>query len=158
MSLFEDSRYQYRDTYFVFFKKANRPSADKVQACIAELGSKYKLLTVATHDDELESLTVVSPLDFSGMDIAYVEGEEVESQISELMEDFRTITLTGDDSKKLSRINGCDARFDIFHFERVDTGGEEDEFLDPGGLLLVLEKLASVSGGIALDPQSQTLM
>ena len=156
MSLFEDSKYQYRDTYFVFFKKENRPSLDKIESTLAELGPRYETLKSAEKDGEFESLTFVSPYDYSAMDIAVVQGEEVSTQIVELMDDFKTMTLTGDDSKKLTTLGSCDARFDIFHFEHVDGGGE-DEFLDPGGLLLVMEKLSELSDGVALDPQSHSL-
>lgn len=157
MSLFEDSRYQYRDTYFVFFQKENRPSLDKIEATLAELGSRYQTMKKSEKDGEFESLTFASPYDFSAMDIAVVEGEEVQAQIHELMEDFKTVTLTGDDAQKLGLLSSCDARFDIFHFEKME-GQTEDEVLDPGGLLLVMQKLSELSDGVALDPQSQSLL
>ena len=157
MSLFEDNNYQYRDTFFVFFPKENRPSMDKIQASLADLGSRYDTVKSTEKDGDFESLTFVSPYDFSAMDIAVVEGEEVLNQINELMEEFKTMTLPGDDASKLSKLTMCDARFDIFHFEKVGSGNE-DEFLDPGGLLLVMEKLSELCEGIALDPQSQSLM
>lgn len=157
MSLFEDNRYQYRDTFFVFFQKENRPSLDKIEATLADLGSRYETMKKSENNGEFESLTFASPYDFSAMDIVVVEGEEVETQISDLMEDFRTMTLTGDDTEKLDSLRNCDARFDIFHFEQTD-GQSNDEFLDPGGLLLVMQKLSMLSEGIALDPQSQSLL
>ena len=156
VSLFEDSNYQYRDTYFVFFKKENRPSLDKIESTLAELGTRYQTLKSSEQDGEFESLTFVSPYDYSAMDIAVAGGEEVQTQIEELMEEFKTMTLTGDDSKKLTTLGHCDSRFDIFHFENIEGAGE-DEFLDPGGLLLVMEKLSELSDGVALDPQSHSL-
>ncbi len=157
MSLFEDSGYIYRDTFFVYFKKKNRPSAQIVQEALAGLGPKYETVNVKDNDGELGSLTVRSPYDFSAMDITYVEGDEVAVAISGLMEEFMTITLAADDKEKLQRFAETNARFDVFHFERVSDGGEEG-FLDPGGLLIVLEKIAGLCGGISLDPQSQTLL
>ncbi len=156
MSLFEDNNYQYRDTYFVFFRKENRPSLDKIESTLAELGTRYETLKSSEKDGEFESLTFVSPYDFSAMDITVVQGDEVNTQITELMDDFKTMTLTGDDSNKLSALGNSDARFDIFHFEHVDAGGQ-DEFLDPGGLLLLMEKLSDLADGVALDPQSNSL-
>ena len=159
MSLFGDSRYQYRETYFVLFEKANLPDPSKIEAALADLGPRYETVEVKMNGDDFESMTVRSPHDFSAMDITCVEGEEVIAQIQGIQEEFRTITLTGDDVKKLTRLKNFNARFDIFHFEEIgDAGPTEDEFLDPGGLLLVLEKLAEVCDGVALDPQSQTLM
>ena len=157
MALFGDSRYEYRDTFFVFFKRGNRPSSDKIQACIAELGPKYEMLDLASKDGELEALTVRSPNDRSAMDITFVEGEEVTNQIQEIQTEFRTITLVGDDAEKLKKLSGCDARFDIYHFEQCESSGEE-EMLDPGGLLIILETVANICDGIGLDPQSQALM
>ena len=157
MGLFGDSRYEYRDTFFVLFKKENRPSSDKIQACLADLGPKYETLDLKATDGELESITVRSPHDRSAMDITYVEGEEVSGQIEQIMTDFRTITLAGDDVNKLRKLNTCDARFDIYHFEQNVEGGE-DEMLDPGGLLIVMETIVQLCEGVGLDPQSQSLM
>jgi len=157
VSLFEDSRYQYRDTFFVFFDKENRPDVDKVQACLAELGPKYDVSNVRHAESDFESVTVAIPHDCSAMDIAYEEGEEVLAQIEEVLQEFQVLTLVGDDSKKLVQIQNSTARFDIFHFEQVSVSGE-DEILDPGGLLLVMQKLCELVVGVGLDPQSQALL
>jgi len=157
VGLFGDSRYEYVDTFFVLFKKENRPSSDKLLACLAELGPKYESLDMKSKDGQLESITVRSPNDRSAMDITYLEGEEVTNQIQEIQAEFLTITLAGDDAQKLKQLSGCDARFDIYHFEQSEpTGG--DEMLDPGGLLIVLETVAKLCDGVGLDPQSQALM
>ena len=157
MSLFEDNRYQYRDTFFIFFEGQHRPDIEKIEACLAELGPRYKTVQRKDQDGAFEALTFVSPYDFSAMDIVSLEGEEVTNQITELMDEFRTMTLTGDESTKLSKLQNCNARFDIFHFEQVE-GGNEEQALDPGGLLLVIEKLSELCEGIPLDPQSQSLL
>lgn len=158
MSLFEDKRYQYRETFFVLFEQQNRPSQELIESTLSELGPKYETVDVRQNDGVLESITVKSPYDFSAMDITYVEGNDVTIQIKEIEEEFRTLTLQRDDIDKLMRLKTCDARFDIFHFEQVVDGGNEEEFMDPGGLLLVLEKLAKVCKGVGFDPQSQALM
>ena len=157
MGLFGDSRYEYCDTFFVLFKKENRPSSDKIQACLAELGPKYEALHVKSKDGELESITVRSPNDRSAMDITYLEGEEVTNQVQEIQAEFCTLTLAHGDAEKLQQLSKCDARFDIYHFEQIESIGEE-EMLDPGGLLIVLETVAKLCDGVGLDPQSQALM
>ena len=158
MSLFSDGQYQYRETYFVLFQSKNRASPDEIGKALAELGPKYETVDVRLEDGDFESMTVKSPHDFSAMDITYTEGEEVTGQIEQLQEEFKTMTLSGDDLGKLAKLKDCDARFDIFHFEEVATAADDDEFLDPGGLLVVLERLAELCDGVVLDPQSQTLM
>ena len=91
------------------------------------------------------------------MDIVYVQGPEVQEQVAEIFQDFKTVTVTGEDRKKLEVLTKSDARFDIFHFGEVVTGSDDDEILDPGGLLLVLERLAELTQGVSFDPQSQDL-
>ena len=157
MSLFEDSRYQYRDTFFIFFPKQNRPTTRQVTEALESLGAKYEILNSRESDTGFESISVVSPHDCSAMDVAYEESDEVVMQIQDLMEEFRNMTLSGEDAEKLKRLQPFDARFDIFHFERV-VDGDGEEVLDPGGLLMVMQKLTELVDGIGLDPQSQTLM
>lgn len=156
VSLFEDESYQYRDTLFVFMDRAKRPSVEAIKAQLNELGSRYEVLNVQGQEGAFECLTIKSPYDYSAMDIAYTEGEEVLNQIRELTEEFRTVTLVGDDQQKLGRLEKCNARFDIFHFEQVLDSPEE--YLDPGGLFIVIQKLAELCDGVGLDPQSQALI
>lgn len=125
---------------------------------LGSLGPRYETVNLKETDNGFESMTVKSPRDFSAMDIVFTQGEEVATQIEELQEAIRTMTLSGDDIKKVSALKKCDARFDIFHFEEIATATDDDQFLDPGGLLLVLEALAELCNGVALDPQSNSLM
>jgi len=157
VSLFEDDSYVYRDTFFIHFENDDRPTGAQVRSCIESLGEKYEFSNLNETDGKFESITIRSPHDSSAMDIVFVQGQEVLEQVADLMKDFRTITLSGDDHQKLKKLESCDARFDIFHFEfKTDT--TDIEMLDPGGLLLVMERLASVCNGVGLDPQSKTLL
>ncbi len=160
MSLFEDDAYLYRDTFFVYFKDENRPTTQAVAECFEKLGAKYDVGEIREIDGRFGSVTVKSPQDYSAMDIAFVTGDEVTEQIQNLILEFRTMTLTGDDREKLESFQQCTARFDVFHFEEQsnESGNSPVEMIDPGGLLLVIEKLAALTGGVALDPQSQTLL
>ncbi len=158
MSLFEDPNYQYHETYFLLFKKDDCPEVDALCATLGELGPKYETVDVKTSDGAFEALTVRSPYDFSAMDIIYSEGEDVTTQVDELMDELRTTTLTGDDHQKMLKLDGVNARFEIFHFEQIAGKKNDDESLDPGGLLLVLDKLADLCNGVGVDPASNTLM
>ncbi len=158
MSLFGNNQYQYRETYFVLFSEKNLPSAEKMQQVLGALGPRYETVNLVEDESGFESMTVKSPRDFSAMDIVFTRGEEVVAQIQEVLEAARTMTLTGDDAKKLARLGKFDSRFDIFHFEEIATATDDDQFLDPGGLLLVLESLAELCQGVALDPQTQSIM
>ena len=156
MSLFENSDYRWRETCFVLFANKTRPQLSQVQDKLKgqfELGDGS-----ATDDGALESLTVFSPHDFSAMDIHYVTGEDVTEQMDELLEDLKRNAMDDGELAKLSDIAACDARLDVLHFERVMEPSGDDEFLDPGSLLLVLESLAQICRGTGVDPQSGTIL
>lgn len=158
MSLFGNNQYHYRETYFVLFNAADLPPAEKLESVLGSLGPRYETVSCRTNDGRFESLTVRSPRDFSAMDIVFTQGDDVVNQIKDVQEASRTMTLSSDDLQKVMRLKDFDARFDIFHFEEVAAATEDDQFLDPGGLLLVLEALAELCNGVALDPQSQSIM
>ena len=161
MSLFADSRYQWRETYFVLFDKQHRPSAADVRKSLSELG-KLEIQEVQGEEAGLlESLTVLSHADAAGMDITFVVGEEVKEQIVELKKEWKGQKFTTEEQAKVQRALAADARFDIYHFEEIGDSfldNEEDEILDPATLLLVLARLARLCHGVGIDPQAGTVL
>jgi hypothetical protein len=161
MSLFEDGRYQYRETYFVLFDHKNRPKSSDVERLLIELGPRMEIREMVTNDAGcLDSMTVLSHSDAAGMDIAYVEGDEVKEQVLQLRQDWKGKSPGTKEKPHLERAMHATARFDVFHFEEFsDFPDEEDDGpLDPGTLLLVLNKLARLCHGEALDPQTGELL
>jgi hypothetical protein len=161
MSLFADSRYQWRETYFVLFDHKVRPKAADVKRSLAELGPRIEIHELAENDEgQLESMTVLSHADAAGMDVTYVEGDEVKEQILQLRQEWKGKRADAKEQPHLARALHADARFDIFHFEEItEIPDEEDDGpLDPGTLLLVLSKLARLCHGEALDPQTGELL
>ena len=159
MSLFEDPQFEYTDTFFVFFKRENLPVAALVESSIDSLGDRYQPKNLALKEGAFESMTVLSPLDYSAVDIVLDLNTEVATQIDEIQNEFRALTLSGDDRSRLEDLKDCDARFDLFHFEKLVSGNNDpDAFIDPGGLLIVLEKLRDMCSGVGVDPQSQMLL
>ncbi len=161
MSLFADSRYQWRETYFVLFEKKDRPKAADVKKALAELGARIQVLHLhATKDGYLDSMTVLSHADAAGMDVTFVTGEEVKEQLTEVKDEWQSRKLDATEKQQLARLLQADSRYDVFHFEEVtDFPGDEDEGpLDPGTLLLVLTRLAKLCHGLSLDPQSGELL
>jgi hypothetical protein len=161
MSLFADSRYQWRETYFVLFDHQHRPKAADMKRLLAELGPRMEIHELAASDAGLlESMTVLSHVDAAGMDITYVEGDEVKEQILQLRQEWKSKRPDTKEQPHLSRALHADARFDVFHFEEItDLPDEEDDGpLDPGTLLLVLSKLARLCHGEAFDPQTGELL
>lgn len=157
MSLFENGLYEYCDTFFVFLDQNKAPTVQAVVDALAELGPRYTVENVKEQDGKFISATVKSRADFSGMDLTFVTGDEVAEQVKTLSEELRHITLHGGARDSLKRLLSATARYDVFHFEEQNANNE-DEFLDPGGLLLVIQKIAGTCQGVGYDPQSQDLV
>jgi hypothetical protein len=161
MSLFEDSRYQWRETYFVLFDSKHRPKGADVQRLLAELGPRMEILTITTNDAGLlDSMTVLSHVDAAAMDITFNEGEDVKEQLVQLRQEWKGKGTADKEKAHLNRALHANARFEVYHFEEITDfpDEEEDGPLDPGTLLLVLNKLARLCHGEALDPQTGELL
>jgi len=162
MSLFENDDYQWRETYFVLFEAKDRPRAEVVADELRTLRGHYEISdTRANEEGLIESLTLISDADYAAMDITYVTGPEVFEQVDELRGNLDTSLLTAEEKKDAKRLAACDARLDVYHFEKLvwaGEGAEEEEFLDPGALLIVLDQLAELCHGIKIDPQTGALL
>jgi hypothetical protein len=162
MSTFENKNYRWRETFFVLFDAKKRPKLSGVVKAIGALNSRYELTDpLPDAKGHIESLTVLSAEDYAAMDICYIEGEEVLEQAPDLVKDLRKSADGDFPDFPLANILTYDGRFDVLHFERIgDEFGEEeeDEMLDPSAVLVVLETLAKLTGGVAVDPQSGTVL
>jgi len=162
MSMFENDQYRWRETYFVFFDAAARPTLKAVEKLVAALNGRFDIInSVADEAGRFESLTVVSPDDFAAMDVCYLQGEEVLEQGVVLAEELQSVGCQPDDRETAQRILQCTGRFDVLHFEQVvdsQDGDDPDEMLDPSALLVILEALEKLVGGVAIDPQGGTMI
>lgn len=159
--MFENDHYRWRETYFVLFPADRRPRLDQVRQLIAGLSERLVVANPAADDQgRFESITVLAPNDFAALDICYLEGEEVVEHRRELMQDLITASCRGLDRARVDKIERCDARLDVLHFEQlVDADDEEpEEMLDPSALLIVLNALAQLTDGVAVDPQAGALL
>ena len=160
MSLFENESYRWRETYFVLLNEAERFTVERAKKLLKDLGANYELGEIrGDADGKLEFLTLYSPDDYAALDISYVTGEDVTQYLAELKDELQAAGLAKDEKARFQKLAECNARYDIYHFEQVVEGTEEeDEFIDPGSLLIVLEKLARLCHGVAVDPQSGSLL
>ncbi|MGA2618410.1 MAG: hypothetical protein ABSF26_12425 [Thermoguttaceae bacterium] len=164
MSTFEDNRYRWRETYFVLFPADRQPKLKVVEKCLSAISKRY-LLSQQTADAEggFESLTLAAPEDFAALDICYTSGAEVAEQVALMVRELAP-TIEPAQRGMLKRLKQCDGRFDVLHFEQVadlpadDEEQADDELLDPSALLAVLEALARITDGVAVDPQSGTIL
>jgi hypothetical protein len=162
MSLFADSRYQWRETYFVLFDKKHRPTAAAVAKALADLAPKVEVVDVQEATGGLlESATILAHADAAGMDVTYVEGDEVKEQIAELKKEWKGQTFTGAEKTKVEHALAATARLDVYHFEELGDDfleEQQEDHLDPAALLTVLAKLARLCHGVSIDPQSGTVL
>jgi len=162
MSTFENDQYRWRETYFVLFDSAKRPTLKKLQRALSRLSNRFTLTNFAASEQgEFESLTVLAPDDFAALDVCYLCGEEVLEQGSQWAEELASAGCNEDDRKRLNRLRRCDGRFDLLHFEQIADVSDENELnemLDPSALLMVLDTLIELTDGIAVDPQSGSLL
>ena len=161
MSMFEDSRYRWRETYFVLFHARERPTLKSVTKMLSALNKRFELTNLNADDGGLiDSLTLISPDDFAAMDICYTGGAEVLEQSASQVEDLKKLGVEGPPPVPWEQIRKYDGRFDVLHFEQIAEGIDDDsedyEMLDPSALLVVLAALAGHTGGVALDPQAGT--
>jgi hypothetical protein len=162
MSTFENKNYRWRETFFVLFDAKKRPKLSSVVKAIGEINSRFELIDpLPDAKGHIESLTVHSADDFAAMDICYIEGEEVLEQAPDLVKDLRKSADGAFPDFPLANILTYDGRFDVLHFECVGEESveeDDDEMLDPSAVLMVLETLAKLTHGVAVDPQSCTLL
>jgi hypothetical protein len=165
MSMFEDTQYRWRETYFVLFDSGNRPKLATIERELCGLNEHYMLRNLSADEEgRFDSLTLLSPDDFAALDICYTEGEEVLDHAASLAKEMASAAREMNETDLLQRVVQCDGRFDVLHFEQVpeyeerDEEEESDEMLDPSALLLVLGALAKITDGVAIDPQAGTFL
>lgn len=162
MSSFERDGYQWRETYFVFFNRARRPTLGQVRKRLHRLGKQFRLEgEAADPEGEFETISLISESDFAAVDLAYEEGEDVAQQAAALANEFKPSQLDPEERKQVELLKQCDARLDLLHFE--NTAGDDplddsdDDMLDPSALLLVLDAMVELTGGVGIDPASGSL-
>lgn len=163
MSADGEDQLEWRDTYFVVFQQADRPTVTQVEAAITESSKRLKLENLQGDEDGMfESVLVQAPQDNAAVEIRYERGEAVAEQCLELARQMK------DDlsPKQLKKVLSADARLDVMLFERVQDdfaeSGEDDDWettaLDPSSLLNVVGALAKLTGGLPIDPASGAVL
>jgi hypothetical protein len=108
------------ETYFIVFPHERRPTLTQVEHALAEADPRLKLENLAADDDGLfASLLVQSPEDHAAVEISYEIGEAVIEQNLEWAKQLQKQLSP----KQLQLMSAADARLDVAHFERVQTGG-----------------------------------
>ncbi|MCE9545997.1 MAG: hypothetical protein K8T25_10820 [Planctomycetia bacterium] len=165
MSTFDDGGYRWRETYFVFFRSAARPTLEQFEKTFGRLRKQFELAELKANEEGLfDSARIIAAEANAAIDVSFVDGEEVTEQLKALRSEIRPVAEDDDERKKLKLLRECDARLDVLHFERVtdfgfaDDEDEPDEMLDPGALLIVMERLVKLCDGVGVDPASSAVI
>jgi hypothetical protein len=156
---------EWRDTYFILFKRSHRPTVTQVEASISGASRQLRLEHLEADDEGMfESVLVQAPQDNAALEISYETGDAVIEQSTELARQLKDEV----DAKQLQRMLKADARLDVMLFERVsgstwsDPDENEDDWeggsLDPSSLLNVVQALSKLTRGVAIDPASGAIM
>ncbi len=153
---------EWRDTYFVFFQRADRPTLTQVEGAIDDATRHVTLENLEADDDGLfESVLVQVPDDNAALEISYETGDAVIEQSADLAKQLRKEIS----SAQLAQMLRADARFDVMLFERIrseelatDDEDWEAVALDPASLLSVVDALAKLTGGLPVDPASGAVL
>ncbi|MDR3233639.1 MAG: hypothetical protein LBT46_08265 [Planctomycetaceae bacterium] len=118
MNLFDDDRYSFRETYFVYFDTPQRP---KLPAFKRALLSRAPFLQIAESraesDDRLVSMQIVSYDDHAAVELVYQEGNDVLDEIRSLAQTLQKDALR-EEMDKLQKIVQYKSRFRVHHFEQ----------------------------------------
>ncbi len=165
------------ETYFIVFPHKRRPTLTQVERALMEADPRLRLENLSANDDGLfESVLVESPEDHAAVEISYEASESVSEQNLDWAKQLQTqLSPT-----QLQQLVAADARLDVAHFERVQSGassskksapaqgdfpddefGDDDfdieaamEVFDPTCLLTVVEALSGLTKGLTFDPAS----
>jgi hypothetical protein len=119
MSLFNDERYTWRETYFVLFDPAKRPRLSDVRRELRHVAGTLTILNdKAELNGNLTSMTVASYEDHAALEIVYHEGNSVPNEIG-LLAEILEKGCTAKEKEQLQKAKKYRAKFEILHFEQT---------------------------------------
>ena len=159
MALGGEGELQWRETYYILFQVADRPTLNQVEAALTEASNRFHIDRLVADDDGLfVSVLVEAPEDHAALEISFESGDAVVEQSAELAKQLRNEV----DAEQLKKLLAADARLDVMHFELVESASfdEEESFdmFDPSALLLVVDVLSSLTNGVTIDPASGDIL
>jgi len=120
MSMFDDNRYCWRETYLVMLDRLKRPAMSELVPRLRKLNDRLFISdTRSTANDGLESLIVIAPNDSAAVEIQYYEGAEVATEFSALADELERHELSAKERKKIARAREFSAKIELLHFEQI---------------------------------------
>jgi len=119
MTLFEDDRYDWRETYFVYFEFSHRPKLPEIRRALKTYAPFFSILdSKAEPDGNLVAMTIASYENHAALEITYREGKDVLTEIKQLARSLKN-DATAEELLKLQKAAQYAARFDVHHFEQL---------------------------------------
>jgi hypothetical protein len=119
MTLFEDDRYNWRETYFVYFESVHRPKLPEIRRALRTYAPFLSMLeSKAEPDGRLVEMTIASYEDHAALEIVYREGNDVLTEIRHLAHSLEK-DATPQELAQLQKVIQCNTRFDVHHFEQT---------------------------------------
>lgn len=154
----DDREFRWIETYFIMFPSARRPSLAEVQQALEQIGDHFQIGSpLADNGGAFESITLTAHDQGVAVEVSYDQGEEVSAQAIDWAKQMQHEA----ESSQLQQLMTADARLDVMHFEEVRTApaeGEFDDLTDPGTLLLAIDALVELTGGLPVDPSTGAIM
>jgi hypothetical protein len=120
MSMFDDNRYCWRETYIVMLDRLKRPLAAETVQRLKKLDGRLEITMSQTNaDDLLESLVVISPNDSAAVEMRYSEGTDVVKEVAALADELERHEPNAKERNKIVRAREGTAKIELLHFEQI---------------------------------------
>ena len=123
MTLFEDNRYDWRETYFVYFESSHRPKLSEVRHALQTHAPFFDVLdSRAEPNGNLSAITIASYENHAALEVIYREGQDI---LIEAQHCARSLKKGANEKElaQLQKIAQCKRRFDVHHFEQTAETG-----------------------------------
>ncbi|MCL2623142.1 MAG: hypothetical protein FWD31_05675 [Planctomycetaceae bacterium] len=130
MSMFDDNRYCWRETYLVMLDGLKRPTKSEMVLRLHKLNDRLIIKDLrSTASERLESLIVIAPNDGAAVEIQYHEGEEVAVEFAALADELERHEISAKERKKINLARGLSAKIALLHFEQIqETPVKKQDF------------------------------
>ena len=119
MTLFEDDRYDWRETYFVYFESSHRPKLPEIRRALKTYAPLFYILdSKAESNGHLVAMTIASYENHAALEIVYREGNDILTEIQHLIRSLAQ-EATAEELSKLQKIAQYKTRLDVHHFEQL---------------------------------------
>ena len=119
MTLFDDDRYDWLETYFVYFESAHRPQLPDVRRALKVYAPFFHILSSkADPSGNLVEMTVASYENHAALEIIYREGNDILDEAKHLVRSLKN-DASEEERTQLQKIVHCKVRFDVHHFEQT---------------------------------------